>query len=409
MKETDQFSPPLQLDVGGIGSATKFDTPTELVLWIDAELSWYNHIREASENRSNDDSLATRLFSSLASDVQNARNQVLDAIASKADQATFASLVSSYADDIRACRKIYSLSRIARFITELSKTDPIQAFRVAASYCRLNYQAGQTNSHTKWARAGAISEIVEEGLNETSPRLNEVIDELGLRWGQNFSKIEEIQKQHTENQRTTLNDIKARLTEVEELLSSFKQRSDSDLEDGKAKIEAVRLTYKTELALQAPTSYWREKQVAHRKVAAGWAVGFAVVAVLLGFFVADIWHITLQPYLDAIAKATASGKAKDLPQPSYGIYLPILGAAFLSVWVLRIISRQLLLHFGLISDAGERVAMVKTFLALMQMPEHVKEDDRILILSALFRPSNKSDDDAAPPNWFDLLMQRVKT
>ena len=75
---------------------------------------------------------------------------------------------------------------------------------------------------------------------------------------------------------------------------------------------------------------------------------------------------------------------------------------------MRIISRQLLVNFSFASDAGERVAMVKTFLALMQKPEHVSENDRVLILSALFRPSTKSDDDAAPPNWFDLLMNRVK-
>jgi hypothetical protein len=85
-----------------------------------------------------------------------------------------------------------------------------------------------------------------------------------------------------------------------------------------------------------------------------------------------------------------------------------LAVAFLAVWVLRIISRQLLTHFVMASDAGERVAMIKTFLALMQLPEHVKEEDRILILSSLFRPSAKTEDAATPPNWFDLLMQRVK-
>jgi hypothetical protein len=52
--------------------------------------------------------------------------------------------------------------------------------------------------------------------------------------------------------------------------------------------------------------------------------------------------------------------------------------------------------------------MVMTFLALMQKPDHVRETDRVLILSALFRPATRTEEDGAPPNWFDLVMQRIK-
>ncbi len=73
------------------------------------------------------------------------------------------------------------------------------------------------------------------------------------------------------------------------------------------------------------------------------------------------------------------------------------------------LSRQFLGHRALEADAAERVAMVQTFLALMEKPEHVAQADRLLILGALFRPSAKGDgDDAAPPSWLDLVMQRIK-
>lgn len=58
--------------------------------------------------------------------------------------------------------------------------------------------------------------------------------------------------------------------------------------------------------------------------------------------------------------------------------------------------------------------MVKTFLALMRDDTAgktlVKDDDRILILHSLFRPSSVSAvDDAPPVHWFDILTNKVSS
>ena len=183
---------------------------------------------------------------------------------------------------------------------------------------------------------------------------------------------------------------------------AYKELSEKDLEDGRANITAIGRTYREELTLQAPTTYWQKKQTGHRWAAAGWALAFVVLAACAALSVGLVWYWTVVRGFPGMPVPTGAS----LP---YGEFIPTAGTVFLSIWVLRIVSRQLLAQFALSSDAGDRVAMVKTFLALMQSPEHVKEDDRILILSALFRPPSKSDDDGAPPNWFDLLITRLNT
>jgi hypothetical protein len=80
--------------------------------------------------------------------------------------------------------------------------------------------------------------------------------------------------------------------------------------------------------------------------------------------------------------------------------------AVLIGWVLRLIHRVATTNLALMSEASERMAMVQTFLALIR-DNVATEEDRILILQALFRPSSASGDEGAPPHWFDLLVQRL--
>ena len=86
---------------------------------------------------------------------------------------------------------------------------------------------------------------------------------------------------------------------------------------------------------------------------------------------------------------------------------------FMAIWVLRIVGRMLSTHLNLWEEAGERATMVKTFLAFMREDRQggplVQDQDRILILNALFRHSTTSGaDDSPPASWFDLLMTRLR-
>ena len=92
--------------------------------------------------------------------------------------------------------------------------------------------------------------------------------------------------------------------------------------------------------------------------------------------------------------------------------VPVAVLAFAGIWVLKMLSRLLSENLQMMRDARERETMVKTFLALKRDDKDgksiVNDNDRILILHSLFRPSSVSAiDDAPPVHWFDILTNKV--
>jgi hypothetical protein len=167
--------------------------------------------------------------------------------------------------------------------------------------------------------------------------------------------------------------------------------------------ENLKRVYDEKLALLAPTTYWESKQVRHRWFAIGYGATFILsIGIGLACFVA--FGVSV---LSAASTQAATGTAY-VPR-----LLEVLIPAFLGIWILRILGRMLATHLQLWEEARERLTMLRTFLALMRDEKRgalVKDEDRILILSALFRHSGPSTvDDAPPATWFDILMTRIKS
>jgi hypothetical protein len=94
--------------------------------------------------------------------------------------------------------------------------------------------------------------------------------------------------------------------------------------------------------------------------------------------------------------------------------LPVIVPAFAAIWVLRILGRQLAESLAMMKDASERVTLVKTFLALMRDETAgnpvVRDEDRALILQALFRQSRiTAVDDSPPINAFEAIYRYGKS
>lgn len=164
--------------------------------------------------------------------------------------------------------------------------------------------------------------------------------------------------------------------------------------------DALRRVYDEQLALLAPTQYWGTRATTHRNVAIGFAIAFGMVlAVSMAVFVL----LAMPHLLDVAARKDVS--------PILTL-IPIVVPAFAGIWVLKILSRVLSENLQLMRDAKERETMVKTFLALLRDDKNgksiVNDNDRILILHSLFRPSSVSAvDDAPPVHWFDILTNKV--
>lgn len=199
------------------------------------------------------------------------------------------------------------------------------------------------------------------------------------------------------------------IDELGYILESQKSSIDQMAEDTETKLISITEAYEAGLATEAPVKYWQDKATHHTRLGAGLMAAFAALATIAGF-AAYFGGSSLIELIanSSAALATADGKA---PDPTWGILARVtifILPAFLLVWILRIIARVGLVNLGLADDARERVAMTQSFLAFLSQEGRITEADKIVMLHSLFRPSALAgEDDAAPPNWFDLLAHRL--
>ena len=189
------------------------------------------------------------------------------------------------------------------------------------------------------------------------------------------------------------------------LASEHEKGYTEQTEGVKKRLQEAETLFKEELRLRAPVEYWRKKKTAHlfTSIVAGVLFVVAIVAMLV--LLKDKFGSVLS-ILDAVAEHSKNDKGIT----TASIFFLGVVPAFLVLWVLRLVSRVFLNNLALLADASERVAMTNTFLALMEEPDKVTEQDRILILQALFRPTatQGGQDEGAPPHWFDVLLNRME-
>jgi hypothetical protein len=182
--------------------------------------------------------------------------------------------------------------------------------------------------------------------------------------------------------------------------STRNQAWNNFLGDAETQWDTAIKIYSEKMALAAPVTYWNGRGSTHGKSAIAYAVAFAVV---IGSGLSLFIQFGI-PYLHSIAQN------KDVS--ILVAALPVLVPAFAGVWLLRMLGRLLSESIQLMQNASERATMVQTFLALMNDEVHgkslVTDNDRLLILHSLFRPSSVSASDDSPPvNWFDILSRKL--
>lgn len=204
--------------------------------------------------------------------------------------------------------------------------------------------------------------------------------------------------------REALNDQSSAITTQRENETAEHQARIDQWQDIKENVasdwEKLKKVYDEKLALLAPTQYWADRARSHKWIAIGFAIAFGcVLSTAISVFV---W-LAMPHLVDA-------ARSKDISLIL--TLIPVAVPAFAGIWVLKMLSRLLSENLQMMRDARERETMVKTFLALMRDDAAgkalIKDDDRILILHSLFRPSSITvADDAPPVHWFDLLTNRI--
>lgn len=162
-------------------------------------------------------------------------------------------------------------------------------------------------------------------------------------------------------------------------------------------MEALRKTFREELALRAPAEYWSKKRDGHLKWA--WVSGALSFAGIGGSALGLGWQI------HELLNKTPAGS---VPETWRLAVLALVGV--FTVWALRLVVRMFLSHLHLLTDASERVVMVQTYLSLLEGEHLDSKEDRQLILQALFRPASDGivKDEGVPFSLAEALTRTSK-
>jgi hypothetical protein len=226
--------------------------------------------------------------------------------------------------------------------------------------------------------------LLRDGISPTSPQLLSIIitkinsdanDEAQKRRADIASVVDANQRFLDEGkaaQAVTATDFKERTSAAMTTLN----------EDAHAAIQSIKeieASYREQMKLQAPVEYWENKATSHRIAISGSRQRLIIFTVLgttaLAFGL--VW-------LAVKASEIVNDKAPD----STAIYLKFaaIGAVVTTIvfWIARVMLRIYLSDRHLLTDAEERVAMIKTYLALSHEGK-VEATDRALVLAPIFR------------------------
>lgn len=393
------------LDVWQSESALVFHTTEDLLEWSQHErrlwpttdgvpasrVGWHQQVNAAAsmEDAAIDlHETLTRLDSSEESE-EDRENLRLTAIQ------RFSEATKAYRNRLAIGTQVTSANPLANTISALFKDDPtvawlaLTAARSDGDKTLANFvaQGGFPWSRVIRALMLGIPDLNDKRMSvysdslavmtERYSRIASDVTEMSRRWNDTFSELS-----------TSARDRSAGIEQ------EWKERVATNDIEWKAALAA----YDEKMALAAPTTYWASRAKAAQKSAGIYALAFSAIIACFAFsfFVWGMPHLAAVPANASVIVAV----------------LPILVPSFLGVWILRVLGRLLSESLSLEQDAREREVMVKTFLALMRDEVRgealVTNDDRLLILHSLFRPSSVSGADDSPPvHWFDILSKKM--
>jgi hypothetical protein len=375
----------------------RFSDTDDLKRWADSELVFWQEIDSKKIKNRNIKSYwdqQTQFFSGLKQMAAQFDTQIEAGRANEARNSNTS--ISQNFSRLEQGQYITSIHEFYPAIVSMAKSDPELGALLLIS-CRndsanLLGHAGQSQAELglflKFAALSSRSNGTKDWLLPQRKDLTAIRDESQAELAAIRGKFEE-QNQAVETQRQDAQ--KAQENQNNQWIKFNEEK--------RSEWESLKKVYDEQLALLAPTQYWGSRAEVHLKVAVGFAIAFGLVlGISLWIFVS-----LAMPHLFTVAASKDTSTILAL--------IPVVIPAFAGIWVLKILSRLLSENMQMMRDARERQTMVKTFLALMRDDKSgkslINDNDRILILHSLFRPSSVTAvDDAPPVHWFDILTNK---
>jgi hypothetical protein len=176
--------------------------------------------------------------------------------------------------------------------------------------------------------------------------------------------------------------------------ANFSRQAADLLKEKSEEFDALKKSVGESIRLGSSATLWRNKATWHQVGFIFWFAVFTAAVCSVGWYI--IGHIS--------EIAAAIPKDKDGVITYYSLVFFIVPVIAIG-WLLRLLSRFINNQLVLLDDAQHRDVMTKTYLALVgDKDSRVDEKDRLVMLSAIFRPLPGAQiEDVAPPTILDLL------
>lgn len=250
-------------------------------------------------------------------------------------------------------------------------------------------------------KTDALSEDLFEVDLKTQRQVDNFINNTMLRYrallksiGESSSEIDRLSNQISEVE----NNVMSKFDKFNENcvleLKNISDKYKSLVDDHNKEMDGLRAAAKTEAATMAAETFWKEKRDNHSDMSR---------KSMIWLFLCMVFSVFVLPVLISFISS--------LVQVDYGkitaMGVVVVGLpTVLVLWVLRILASLYRSNRDRSDDAQERIAMLSAFLAL-QASGQVKEEERAVVLQALFRPFSAGPEETLPSPVWEAVMKRI--
>lgn len=179
----------------------------------------------------------------------------------------------------------------------------------------------------------------------------------------------------------------------EECIKGLHEQLEAEESSSSKRFDSFVDAYRNQMKLKAPVQYWQENVLHHKKSAKYFGIASLILSLLIFLPIAYVaWGI--------LATETII----------WGKVGVVAFTTSLAIWLIRILVRMYLSHNHMQMNSQERAVMTQAYLALISEGGASSDDERNLVLQAIFRPVSTGiiTDDASPHNIIELINKTRK-
>lgn len=384
---------PMTFQIEDLGYVKEFKTYSEIAKWAASEKEEWQALNSIKLLRNNS------LLKTVISHQQNIWNQLHDQAAAAQNQPQRRGNVRNFLTQISDGLRVVSDTPIGRKILSNIDSDPEVAlgqlmFRMHDQQFPLNF-ADDLPELMRIAVGALLHE--KSGVGDVEAE-KAALSGLKKRWEGKFSQF--WKTQHEEETRISASYAQG-MKLARKLLMQIKsfgwahRRATAEIElNHTERMTAMETAFSTDMKLRASEKFWGAKRRVHERRSRTALRNFIIAC-----FVAPFGLVAVYSGVEWVI-GTPSAQFETSHIFYFGIPTVIV------LWAIKHLAGYYLMHRELAADAEERVAMVHTFKAL-EYEGRASEEERLVVLQALFRPHQSAVDDSVPNPLWDAIFKRL--